>query len=427
MANGITKEWIAELEKASKGEATTPTPEPSISGFMSAVPGVAPSEQEIERSTRRKKIEDVLIPIIGGIMATTSGGEQGSEVFGAGKIMRAEDKVRRQASQDAFDRYLKGITAQTQLEEIEAARAKRKGQSALARRLATEAGYDLSDEEAAGLDSATLGLLKELMKTPKVGSADITDVIYNSLQNEELKSLATAARAGDEASKKQFWKMYKNKGGAVPGDFTEDEQKQLNDFLKRVDSDLIVKRATQGVAAADPILKILDLENPVADEALKVLIPRLMGEVGNLSQAEQQAYGGSQAIRDTLGQMVERAVSGKLSEQNREYLKQLAGTMKKSQMITLKGRVNNVLGPQMAYISGMSMEKLAPLMSAYMGAAMAEGNAIVEEAKQRIAEGQGGTPTFNSEQEARAAGYGTNESNRVVNIQGVGTVELNIE
>lgn len=163
----------------------------------------------------------------------------------------------------------------------------------------------------------------------------------------------------DIAKQLQLEAMEKAKSG-----FSKEEQDAVRNFLGRVDKDLIVKRATQSVSAAKPIMDVLQLENPVADEALKVLIPRLMGEVGNLSQAEQEAYGGSRAITDRLGQAYQKALDGTASEANRKYLWDLATTMYNSSRKVLENRIEQMI-PQEVQLSGVDETALRGVVGTY--------------------------------------------------------------
>lgn len=146
--------------------------------------------------------------------------------------------------------------------------------------------------------------------------------------------------------------------------FSPEEQNSVRDFLTRVDKDVIVRRSTQSVSAARPIMEVLKLKNPVGDNAIRILIPRLMGEVGNLAQAEQQAYGGSEAIVGKLKQVYENAKTGRLTDLNRQYLWDLAVTMHKSGAATLSNRLEQMI-PQEVQLSGVDEDKLRSVVGTY--------------------------------------------------------------
>lgn len=234
----------------------------------------------------------------------------------------------------------------------------------------------------------------------RAGVAPITQGMLEGLDPKKdkiLMELATAGQ-GNEAAAKQFWTEWSNRQtkdkDRTPGPYNEAEQKAMNDFLDRIDKDLIIRRSTQSIAAATPILKVLELKNPIADQALRILIPRLMGEVGNLSESEQAAYGGSPAITSKLNQIWESAATGQLTEENRQYLTQLSKSMYNSQSAVLSQRLGQIV-PQTSKITGIPESTLMDVVSTYQikametdtGANTPKSFASVEEAKAAVAAG----------------------------------------
>ena len=101
-----------------------------------------------------------------------------------------------------------------------------------------------------------------------------------------------------------------------------ENQKRLmmNDWNK----DKLVQDYQKTYDAAITAQEMVDSDNPVAREALKVFMARASGEVGNLAQAEQERFGGSQAILAKLEQAAQRMATGKLSDDNKKFIRDLA-------------------------------------------------------------------------------------------------------
>lgn len=98
-----------------------------------------------------------------------------------------------------------------------------------------------------------------------------------------------------------------------------------------------VKKYQGAVDASDNVIELINSGNPIADSAIPTYIARASGEVGNLSEADKAPFGGTQALVGKLGQVIERAKSGKLTPENREFVRQLAETMKAS---AIKNKIN---------------------------------------------------------------------------------------
>ena len=124
------------------------------------------------------------------------------------------------------------------------------------------------------------------------------------------------------------------------------KSKKLNDFQKQSVADKGIESARTGVAAAYNINSILDTGNPIAAGAVRVLFPRLLGEVGNLSQTEQAAFGGSKALGDKLDQIFEEWQTGKLTERNESFLRGIADTLVVSNVKRGNSRFDKLVSSQ---------------------------------------------------------------------------------
>lgn len=98
------------------------------------------------------------------------------------------------------------------------------------------------------------------------------------------------------------------------------------DFTK----DAINIKHRTAISASDTALSLLNSNNPIADRGIRLVFPRMLGEVGNLTQAEQDAFSGSGAIEARVNATLQRWKDGKLTEPDRIALRGLANVLQKS-------------------------------------------------------------------------------------------------
>lgn len=100
--------------------------------------------------------------------------------------------------------------------------------------------------------------------------------------------------------------------------------------LERFNSDANVKKQQQMIDFADVMDNILSSNNPIGDNAIPTFMARASGEVGNLSEADKQPFGGSSAIDMKLKRFFERQTEGALDETDRAFVRDLVSTFRKS-------------------------------------------------------------------------------------------------
>ena len=79
-------------------------------------------------------------------------------------------------------------------------------------------------------------------------------------------------------------------------------------------------------------------DNPTAAAASRIAIARLAGEKGVLSDFDIRQWGGSQAILDRIEQTYEMARTGRLTEENRQWLMEVSNAINDSLNRTLRKR-----------------------------------------------------------------------------------------
>lgn len=107
-------------------------------------------------------------------------------------------------------------------------------------------------------------------------------------------------------------------------DIDERQRRSLiRQYGKDFDNDKEVVSAFTALTQSKRARKVLDSGNPIGDASVKVIAARAAGEVGNLAQPEQNAFGGSPALTTWIKRNARRLADGKLDEEDRQYLNEL--------------------------------------------------------------------------------------------------------
>lgn len=102
--------------------------------------------------------------------------------------------------------------------------------------------------------------------------------------------------------------------------------KYIEDFNK----DPGVIRAKQGLDGAENVENLATSGNPIAAAAIPTYMARASGEVGNLSEQDKKPFGGSRAILERFEASLKELATGQLTDNNKNFLIELSGIMKKS-------------------------------------------------------------------------------------------------
>jgi len=98
--------------------------------------------------------------------------------------------------------------------------------------------------------------------------------------------------------------------------------------------------------------------NPVADEAIKTMLAKASGEVGNLTETERDMFGGSKSIMSRLRRMGQRAASGELPEEDKQLLFKLLDVYENGTNSKITGQAE-LRASQLSKITGIEPEKAA--------------------------------------------------------------------
>lgn len=146
--------------------------------------------------------------------------------------------------------------------------------------------------------------------------------------------LATDPRTGELArvakgKRRREAEAVPMEGEATPSKdrFNVKQEKDLRDLRKSFMQDPEVKAARKSIESANRAIELLQSENPISDEGIKTIFPRMFGEVGNLSAPEQERYSGSQSFPRRFERLAEKARKGLLTVEDRADLLEVARVM----------------------------------------------------------------------------------------------------
>lgn len=102
---------------------------------------------------------------------------------------------------------------------------------------------------------------------------------------------------------------------------SKDQREAMSEEKKRLDK--LLEGSKSQIASANSVLGVLDGDSKLALSVVKSRMPRVMGEVGNLNQQEQEMWQGSQAWLDRAEQYLSKISTSELTPQNKSELKQI--------------------------------------------------------------------------------------------------------
>lgn len=205
------------------------------------------------------------------------------------------------------DRNLKLQSAQMELENEKELNDPKSNISVAARNLLKDMGMQIPESTSAGVLKASgvnVGALLGIKETAK-GRRDQMEMLAEErklgrdLREEQLKGIKEQRTIGN-----------------------------INKLQETFNKDKVAVKALEGINSAEDAEALLDSNTPIGDEAVKRSLARLSGEVGVLTDQDVKAFGGSKSAQDRLNQSVKQLIDGKLTEENRKYMKTILNVFK---------------------------------------------------------------------------------------------------
>lgn len=170
--------------------------------------------------------------------------------------------------------------------------------------------------------------------------ADAQDMFMASQQkgSSKLAAAAQATQKFEEDPKLTLQRLINQgslnvanaKAQAGAGDLNE---KQTRDLMRYQTSfNTAAKKSLDSSNQAQAVKDILASNNPLGDNAIPTFMARASGEVGNLSEADKKPFGSAQDIQSRLESSMKMYAQGKLTDDNRKFISQLADTMQKASL-----------------------------------------------------------------------------------------------
>lgn len=125
-----------------------------------------------------------------------------------------------------------------------------------------------------------------------------------------------------------------NKEGRLGTQFNkrmdEKQEDQSTSVVKDFEKDGVVKKSNESIGQADNVIQLVTSDNPIGHAAIPTFMARAAGEVGNLSEGDKAPFGGSQALKSRLAQVMQTYKNGELTPENQQFVIELANVMKRS-------------------------------------------------------------------------------------------------
>jgi len=154
----------------------------------------------------------------------------------------------------------------------------------------------------------------------------------------QRQSSAQRAQAKEERLSSQFEETKSLQKGEIERRKSERGQNVRDKIINDFNKDAAVKKLVEQESGAVNALNLINLQNPVADEAVKTFLARASGEVGNLARSEQERFGGSPAVKNRIQRLLTKSSVGTLPSEDRQFLREIASAMQKNSRNRLKER-----------------------------------------------------------------------------------------
>lgn len=145
------------------------------------------------------------------------------------------------------------------------------------------------------------------------------NLIYAGLGGENIVAAGSSYKETAPDKLEQNYQKLKESGQEFAPNL--DQRKAIDEEKKRLDK--LTEGAKNQISAANSVLGALDSNSKLALSVVKARMPRVMGEVGNLNQTEQEMWTGSQAWLDRINQYLSTITSSELTPENKAELKKL--------------------------------------------------------------------------------------------------------
>jgi hypothetical protein len=196
-----------------------------------------------------------------------------------------------------------------------------------------------------------------------------------SLRQEDLKSKSSLSSDPNSPESKAERNFFRSQGidvpeettqamlarygkGVISRDTTQDVQGKIDDrfrasmdhkkvkektdrldkVIDKFNKDANVEKSNTMLSQTNIVSEVLNSDNPIGDSSIPTFMSRASGEVGALTEADKAPFGGSKAITARLAQIASDYASGRLTDSNREYLKDLVNIYKKAAQKNIASR-----------------------------------------------------------------------------------------
>lgn len=129
--------------------------------------------------------------------------------------------------------------------------------------------------------------------------------------------------------------------------FNKWTEKKEDDLVKAVDKfnkDKEVVRANSMISGSKIARDMVESGNPIAAASVPNFLARASGEVGALTEADKEPFGGTRAIVERSKQAMQQMVDGNLTEANKRFVIELSKVYEKTAKNVKDGRADEMAG-----------------------------------------------------------------------------------
>lgn len=255
----------------------------------------------LKKREQDAKKEGVMALIAGGVAEALSG-DTGGEIAQYGSAL-AKDRFDRQESLQDMELKTRAATSKADARSMK----KRFQQSAY-------------EDEQGNIKLGTFDTFTGKFSNEGNRIKGLAPAITRDPRTEELARI-TKGRAGEKA-------IAIESEGVPQGRFNVKQEKDVKQLQDRFSKDKVVIANRTSSDMSTRALELLASGNPVSDQGLKTIFPRIFGEVGNLAAAEQERFAGSPEGLRRYERLKSRWIEGKISEEDRSDMIEVARMMR---------------------------------------------------------------------------------------------------
>lgn len=210
------------------------------------------------------------------------------------------------------------------------------------------------DLARAGAPASTIQTLAgQLGQTPQQRAQTDLQQQQLDLQSQRLEQNQSQFKESQRAQDRRAEQAIKKAQRTQLRQRSSEERRTINSKQKEFNS--LSRDSFKALDQATSAERSLSAKNPVADSAIKTLLAKASGEVGNLTEAEREMFAGSPALTQRAGRLLRLQGVGTLPESDRKDLQELIQIYQENARRAIRSKADLISG-QATKTTGLSKE-----------------------------------------------------------------------